>query len=175
MRYTTITDVIDQAVAPALGEYADDYDLEAIAREAFDYKVDTDADGNELLDTAGFEQVVDKAGFWAIAEKYDTTAAANEDGEDEDSDLGTVAWLGVQADVLIHGEGPEVMVLDHQEDGSAPEVMPSTSLPVSLDDEHDAMQDAAETALKAAGWETASEWDAVDSGYTIKVHRADER
>lgn len=72
MRYTTISDVIDQAVAPALGEYGDDYDLEAIAREAFEYKVDTDADGNELLNTAGFEQVVDEAGFWVIAEKYDS-------------------------------------------------------------------------------------------------------
>lgn len=174
MRYTTITDVIDQAVAPALGEYADDYDLEAIAREAFEYTVDTDADGNELLNTAGFEQVVDEAGFWAIAKKYDTTATS-EDGEGEDSDSTTVAWLGVQADVLIHGEGPEAMVLNHQEDGSAPEVMPSTSLPVSLDDDHDAMQDAAETALKAAGWEIAGEWDAVDTGYTIKVRRADER
>lgn len=79
MRFTTISDVIDQAVAPALGEYADDYDLEAIAREAFEYTVDTDADGNELLNTAGFEQVVDEAGFWAIAEKHDTTAQNNDE------------------------------------------------------------------------------------------------
>lgn len=76
MRYTAISDVIDQAVAPALGEYADDYDLDAIAREAFEYKVDTDGDGNELLNTAGFEQIADEASFWAIAEKHDQTASA---------------------------------------------------------------------------------------------------
>lgn len=164
MRFTTITDVIDQAVTPALGEYGDDYDLEAIAREAFEYKVDTDEQGNELLNTAGFEQIVDDAEFYDIARKYDTTVY-----EDNDTDLGTTAWLGVQDDVLVHGEGPEIMVLDHQSNGGAPEVMPSTSLPVSLHAEHEAMQDAAEAALKAAGWEIAGEWDAVDSGYTIKV------
>lgn len=162
MRFTTITDVIDQAITPALGEYGDDHDLEAIAREAFEYKVDTDEQGNELLNTAGFEQVVDDADFWAIAEKYDTTM-------DEDADTGTTAWLGVQAGVLVHGEGPEIMVIDHQPNGAAPEVMPSTALPVSLHSEHDAMQDAAESALKAAGWEITGEWDAVDAGYTIKV------
>lgn len=73
-RFTTLADVIDQAVAPALGEYGNDYDIDAIAREAFAYKVDTDADGNEVLNTAGFEQIVDEAGFWDIAAKYDTTA-----------------------------------------------------------------------------------------------------
>lgn len=169
MRYTTISDVIDQAVAPALGEYGDDYDLEAIAREAFEYKVDTDADGNELLNTAGFEQLVDEAGFWGIAEKYDSTTTAN---VDEDGDAGAVAWLGVQAGVLVQGEGPEIMVLDHKPNGYAPEVMPSTTLPISLDADHDAMQDAAEAALKTAGWETDGAWEAVDTGYTIKVCRA---
>ncbi|MEZ7005851.1 hypothetical protein [Streptomyces sp. AD55] len=166
MRYATIADVIDQAIAPALGEYGNDYDLVAIAREAFAYRVDTDADGNELLNTAGFERMVDEASFWAIAEKH--TMGAN-DGEG--SDLGPTAWLGVLAGVLLYGEGPEVMVLDHREDGSAPEVMPSTALPVSLDD-HDAACDAAETALKAAGWEPTGDWDAVGTGYTIKVRRA---
>ncbi|HEX6518291.1 MAG TPA: hypothetical protein VF049_22210 [Nocardioidaceae bacterium] len=166
MRYETLAEATAQAIVPALGEYGADYDIDAIAREAFAYRVDTDADGNELLNTAGFEQIVDEAGFWAIAEKHDTTAA------DEDDDTGTVAWLGVQASVLVHGEGPEVMVLDHQPDGDAPEVMPSTALPVSLDADHDVMQDAAEAALTASGWETDGTWEAVDTGYTVKVRRA---
>lgn len=174
-RFTTITDAIEQAITPALGEYGNDYDLEAIAREMFAYKVDTDADGNELLKTAGFEQTVDDAGFWAIAEKHDTTTDGSadedgEDGEDENSD-GTTAWLAVQAGVSVTGQ-PEVMVLDHQPNGDAPEVMPNTALPVTFDDDHDALQAAAVTALEAAGWETAGAWDAVDTGYTVKVHRA---
>ena len=74
MRYTTITDAIEQAIVPALGEHSDDYDIDAIASEAFEYKVDTDEQGNELLNTAGFEQIVDTDGFWAIAEKHDETA-----------------------------------------------------------------------------------------------------
>ena len=73
-RYATISDVIDQAVVPALGEHGGDYDVEAIAREAYTYVVDTDDDGNELLNTAGFEQSVSDDEFWTIVEKHDTTA-----------------------------------------------------------------------------------------------------
>lgn len=73
-RYTTIADVIEQDVVPALGEHADDYDAEAIAREAFEYRVDTDGQGNELLNTAGFEQKVSVDEFWKIVERHDKTA-----------------------------------------------------------------------------------------------------
>lgn len=37
IKHTTITDVINREVAPALGEFVDDFDVEAIAREAFEY------------------------------------------------------------------------------------------------------------------------------------------
>lgn len=87
------------------------------------------------------------------------------------NDNGTTAWLAVQAGVSVTGR-PEVMVLDHQPNGDAPEVMPNTALPVTFDDDHDALQTAAVTALEAAGWETAGTWDAVDTGYTVKVRRA---
>ncbi|MBW1600917.1 hypothetical protein JJV70_02120 [Streptomyces sp. JJ66] len=74
MRYTTLADVIDQAIVPALGEYGSDYDIEAIARETHTWVIDTDSDGNELLNTGGFEQTVSDDEFWAIAEKHDTSA-----------------------------------------------------------------------------------------------------
>jgi hypothetical protein len=153
---------IAHQVSLTLGDHADDYDVEAIIDDLTEAH---DGPLNSIDD-------IDSETYWAIVEKHDTTMATNEDGEDENSDLNTVAWLGVQADGLIHGKGPEVMVLDHQEDGSVSEVMPSTPLPVSLDDDHDTAQDAAETALKAAGWELSGKWDAVDTGYTVKVRRA---
>lgn len=37
IKYTTIADVISYEVVPALGEFVDDFDVEAIAREAFEY------------------------------------------------------------------------------------------------------------------------------------------
>lgn len=74
MRYVTITDVIEQAVTPALGEYQNDYDTEAIARDAFTWTIDTDAHGNQLLHTAGFEQTVSDEAFWSVAAKYERTA-----------------------------------------------------------------------------------------------------
>jgi hypothetical protein len=69
MRYATKQDVIEQAVLPALD--GDDYDVHAIADEAFTWKVDRDEHGNELLNTAGFEQAVTEDEFWAIVERHD--------------------------------------------------------------------------------------------------------
>lgn len=70
-RYTTMRDVIDQAVAPAISEGT--YDLEAIAREAFEWRIDTDAQGRELLDTGGFEQVCSVDEFWEIVQRHEGT------------------------------------------------------------------------------------------------------
>jgi hypothetical protein len=66
-RYVTSRDAIEQAIIPALD--GDEYDIDAIFREAFRYRVDTDGHGNELLNTAGFEQIVDDAEFWQIIER----------------------------------------------------------------------------------------------------------
>lgn len=71
IRITTIQDVIDRAVVPALGDFANDYDVEAIAREAFAWRIDTDGQGRELLNTGGFEQVVSDEAFWEIAKKHE--------------------------------------------------------------------------------------------------------
>lgn len=38
--YTTLSDVVAYEVIPALGDFADDFDAEAIAREAFEMKTD---------------------------------------------------------------------------------------------------------------------------------------
>lgn len=70
MRYTTRQDAIEQDILPALGNYADSYNIDAIFDEAYDYLVDTDWRGNELLNTAGFEQTVSDDEFWAIAERH---------------------------------------------------------------------------------------------------------
>lgn len=80
-RYTTLEDVIDQEIRPALGDDAGDYDLEAIARRCYDYRVDLDpATGAERLDTAGFEQTVDDEGFWAVVQELDGTGPADPTG-----------------------------------------------------------------------------------------------
>jgi hypothetical protein len=70
MRFSTKREVIDQAVTPALGDFAADYDIDAIADETFAYEVDEDGDGNELLNTAGFVQAVSEERFWEIVEAH---------------------------------------------------------------------------------------------------------
>jgi len=73
-RYSTRDEAIEQAIVPALGEYARDYDTAAMCADLFAYLVDTDQHGNELLNTAGFEQVGDADLFWLIAAKHERTA-----------------------------------------------------------------------------------------------------
>lgn len=70
IRYTTRQDAIEQAIMPALTE--GDYDYEAICYEAFDWKIDTNEQGQELLHTGGFEQTVTDEEFWEIAARHDT-------------------------------------------------------------------------------------------------------
>lgn len=60
IKHTTITDVINREVAPALGEFVDDFDVEAIAREAFEY-----VDG-------AFVQRED-VDFWEVAKAHDVS------------------------------------------------------------------------------------------------------
>lgn len=69
-RYTTITDLEYQQVRPALGEFVEEYDTEAIAHEIATYIVETDEDGNELLNTAGLEVTVSDPEFWEICQKH---------------------------------------------------------------------------------------------------------
>lgn len=72
MRYTTKDDAIAQAFPQDVTEPG--YDVDAIFAETFEYRVDKDELGNERLNTAGFEQVVDTDGFWEIVKKHERTS-----------------------------------------------------------------------------------------------------
>lgn len=50
---------------------ATEYDIDAISYEVYEWKTDHDTDGNELLNTGGFEQVVDDEQFWQIVAKHE--------------------------------------------------------------------------------------------------------
>ena len=63
-KYSTIDDVIAQAVIPALGEFSGEFDAEAIAREAFEMK-------SEGL-RCWFEQR-EGVDFWEVARKHDVS------------------------------------------------------------------------------------------------------
>jgi hypothetical protein len=81
-RYTTIRDAAEQFVGPSLGDFADDYDVDAIARNAFEYVVDTDEDGTEYLNSAGFRlrpeydagdddpSGAEFSAYWAMVERH---------------------------------------------------------------------------------------------------------
>lgn len=70
-RYASKSDAVDQDILPALGEHGHAYDVDGIFAEAFTYRVDTDSQGRELLNSAGFEQTVDVDEFWKIAERHE--------------------------------------------------------------------------------------------------------
>lgn len=74
-RHTTKADAA-ASVIEALGEHATAHDVDAIVAEAFEYRVDRDEDGRELLDTAGYEQTADEGEFWEIVRKHQTTPDA---------------------------------------------------------------------------------------------------
>lgn len=61
-KYSTVPDALD-AVKPWFGDFADDFDLDAILDEAFEYDPDQD----------GFVLAVDDDEFAAIAARHDTT------------------------------------------------------------------------------------------------------
>ena len=69
-RYTTRQDIID-SIAGIFGDFADDYDIDAIIDEAYAYRVDEDSHGQVLLNTAGFQKIVTDKEFWAIAERHE--------------------------------------------------------------------------------------------------------
>lgn len=71
--YSSIQDVIDYEIEPALGELAGDYDLRAIADEMFELVVDEDEDGTQISDPYYIER--DDVDFWEIVQAHDLTVA----------------------------------------------------------------------------------------------------
>lgn len=68
-RYSTDSDAkaaIIEAIEAGGAAKSDEYDIDAIFEAAYEYITDTDDQGNQLLNTAGFVQVVDDEAFWGI-------------------------------------------------------------------------------------------------------------
>lgn len=70
--YSSIQDVIDYEIEPALDELADDYDLRAIAEEAFELIVDEDEDGIQIGDPYYIQR--EDVDFWEVVKAHDLTA-----------------------------------------------------------------------------------------------------
>jgi hypothetical protein len=69
-RYSTMSDVCD-AVSDALGDYADEHDIEAIAGEAFAWYRAYDPEANvEYLHEQGYYQTVTADEFWTICANH---------------------------------------------------------------------------------------------------------
>lgn len=71
-RYSTADEAkaaITAAIEAGGAATGSEYDIDAIFAASYEYKTDTDEQGNQLLSTAGFEQVVDEAAFWGIVEE----------------------------------------------------------------------------------------------------------
>jgi hypothetical protein len=82
------------------------------------------------------------------------------------------AWLTTQPNITLNGEFCEISIVEDTTGGTEP--LPATPLavPAGADSDDGAAQDAAETVMAAAGWETTGEWEQTDHGYSVKVTRA---
>lgn len=80
------------------------------------------------------------------------------------------AWLTTDASLTLNGERCEISVVEDTDGGAEP--VPATPLPVAIGSDDGDAQDAAETALRAAGWTTVGEWEQTDHGYTVAVRRS---
>jgi hypothetical protein len=72
-RFTTDRDAkndILNALAGTDGVWDDDA-IDSIFREAYEWKIDVNDEGQELLNTGGFEQVVSAEGFWEIVARHE--------------------------------------------------------------------------------------------------------
>jgi len=61
-KFSSRQDAIELLILPALGDFVEDFDVEAIADEVLDYR-----DG-------GFTSVVDDEEFWEIVQKHNLSA-----------------------------------------------------------------------------------------------------
>lgn len=68
--FTTINDYINQEVIPALGDYADDYDVEAIAHDMLLWHEETHRLGATDANHSGFI-IRDDVDFWDVADLHE--------------------------------------------------------------------------------------------------------
>lgn len=67
--YTTKRDAIEREILPALGEYADDYDIDKLADKVLAWVDVIDTAGNVRLDLSGFQLAVEAGEFWTAAQE----------------------------------------------------------------------------------------------------------
>ena len=73
MRYAKMDDAIFHAILPALGEFADQYDLDAIAAECITQRHTENLDGQTVGDV-WFELSVSDQEFWASVARHELPA-----------------------------------------------------------------------------------------------------
>lgn len=69
MIYTTKNDYISQIINPALGEYAADFDVEAIADDMLIWHNDINNKGQNNLSKSGLIED-ESQGFWQVVESH---------------------------------------------------------------------------------------------------------
>lgn len=76
--YTTKQDAIEREIIESLGDYGNDYDIDAIADELLEFDDATDEDGTVHLDRQGFRvrKEYDNSpegcsAFWALVEAHE--------------------------------------------------------------------------------------------------------
>lgn len=69
--YTTRTEAIESEIVAALGEHADQHDIDAIADAALEFVDGCDADRDAyILTRQGYRLTVEHDEFWAIVQKH---------------------------------------------------------------------------------------------------------
>lgn len=73
--YTTRQEAIEQAIAPALGEFGEDYDIDAIADEVLvwhdGYGANPAHPNDYWLGAQGYTVIEDDDEFWAAVERHE--------------------------------------------------------------------------------------------------------
>ena len=138
-RYEKLTDVIDY-VNTALGNYAADYDTEAIAREISTWTTDINNHGREVVTHAGYEITADDDTFWAIAARRKravTTATITTCADD--ALLDATGWY-TEATIIT----------------TAGDIVDTLRLPTSENTAR--WNELADLALRTAGWRRITDW-----------------
>lgn len=184
-------------VAISLGDYSDDYDIDAIVddyRDAINEQLEGTGitlNGDEFYGPHPRENVdiaaaIEAVDFYEIAERHDTT---NEDEDDAyDAEHGYIAAIAT-ADDTVQGEYTDVTVAEAEvhtyrtdDDGNElPELVMSMNVvtgPVELDVRVDdkyklaRVETSADAKLSELGWTRTGDWKIADNALYATVERA---